>query len=197
MARRWYVVRTKPQSEYLAAAALERDGFELFFPHVRTPRPNSGRDDVPLFPGYLFLRHDVEKLGWPSMERLPGILGWVRFSGQAPPVPDEVVSELAQRVDAINSTGGLWTRFRPGERVRVISGSMESLARVVDEPRSPQERVRVLVDFMGRQVLAQVPWRDLQRTHQDPLATPIPSGRRTRGRGRWIDGFGPRASASA
>ena len=196
MPRHWYVVRTKPQCEYLAARALQQDGIELFFPCVQTPRLQAYHADVPLFPGYLFLRYNVEQQEWPSVSRLPGILGWVRFNGVVPSVPDEVITDLAHRVDVINSGGGLWTRFRPGEKVRVVSGAMESLAEVIEEPQSPQSRVRVLLEFMGRLVTAQVPWRSLQPVQQGLTVGENHRGlRRTRGRGRWVQGFGPRAVA--
>ena len=87
----WYAVRTKAQSEYLAAQVLGGQGFEVFLPLVGSPKPRAGREDTPLFPGYLFLRYDVEHQDWPSLTVLPGILGWVRFNGVVPAVPDEIV----------------------------------------------------------------------------------------------------------
>lgn len=197
MALRWYVIRTKPQCEHVAARVLERAGFELFFPRVRTPRPRAGRTETPLFPGYLFLHYDVDKQGWPSVRQHPGILGLVRFNGVVPPVPEDVVSGLARRVQEINREGGLWTRFRPGEMVRVVFGKIDSHAEVIDEPRSPEDRVRVLVEFMGRLVPAQVPWMSLNAAPVDTdSGQNRPGHRRTRGRGRWIRGFGPKAAVS-
>ena len=155
------------------------------------PRPGANDVEVPLFPGYLFLRFDLEEQG-SAVRRLPGVSGWVRFGGVAAPVPDGVVADLAKRVEAINSGGGMWTRFRPGDVVRVASGRMESLAEVIEEPRSPEARVRVLLDFMGRQIPAQVPWHTLEAVDRETAM--IQKGRRprrTRGRGRWVQGFGP------
>ena len=198
MARCWYLIRTKPQCDFLAADALKRDGFELFSPRVRIPHRRGGKRDAPLFPGYLFVRFDVENSDWPVVRLLPGILGWVRFDGVMPAVPDEVVNSLAERVEAIDSGGGLWNRFRQGDKVRVMSGKMESLAEVLEEATSPQARVRVLLEFMGRMVTAQVPWHDLHAAQQD--STSIQNRRwprRTRGKGRWIRGFGPSATAGA
>jgi transcription antitermination factor NusG len=197
MALKWYVIRTKPQSEYIAAASLEREGLETLFARVRSPWSRPGQADMPLFPGYLFTRCDPENDDCQPVYRLPGISGWVKFGGVAPPVPDEVVAMLSRRVEMINGGGGLWTRFRRGEKVRVVSGAMDGLAEVVDEPVSPQARVRVLLDFMGRQVPAQVPCRDLRPVSETFLANEkIRRLRRTRGRGRWIRGFGPRAAAT-
>ena len=198
MTRSWHVVRTKPRSEYRAAAALEREGFELFLPLIQTLRPQGGYTKAPLFPGYIFLRYDWENQEWPSVRTLPGIFGWLRLGGVVPSVPDEVITGLVQRSEAINQGGGLWTRFRRGQRVRVVSDKIESLAQVLEEPSSPEARVRVLLQFMGRMVSAQVPWSSLQPLHgaQAAVGPEDRATRRTRGGGRWIRSFGPRAATT-
>ena len=198
MNRLWYAVRTNPNSEYLAATSLEREGFELFFPRVLSYHPHAEYRRVPLFPGYLFVRYGAAN-GWLApVHQLPGVSGWVRFDGVAPSVPDEVVARLAGRVAELNQGGGLWMRFRPGDKVRVVSGPMDSLAEVVDEPNSPRSRVKVLLEFLGRRTSAEVPWHVLRKANDDPSSA---SGRgrprRTRGRGRWIRGSGPRAAVFA
>ncbi len=197
MARRWYPLRTRARCEHMADSALRKAGFEVFFPIVEIPRPLARKGEVPLFPGYLFVHHDFETETGDSPGYLPGILGWVRFGDTVPAVPDDVIAELARRVGAINTTGGLWHRFRPGDRVRVISRGMDNLAEVLEEPRSPEARVRVLMQFLGRRVQARIPWHDLQpldsRSINDGRDRPP---RRTRGRGRRIRGNYPLAAAS-
>jgi transcriptional antiterminator RfaH len=192
---KWYVIRTEPQADYRAAGELRRAGFEIFSPRVQTVCPKKEGQLAPLFPGYLFLRWDLEGEGKPSFQDAPHVSGWVNFEGVAPPVPDEVVTELADRVEAINNEGGLWHRFRAGERVRIVSNAVESLGEVVEETKSPQSRVKVLIEFMGRLVTVQVPWENLQPIEEKPRVEMRPS-RRTRGRGRWIRGFGQRAIQS-
>jgi len=194
MGSRWYVARTEPRAEFLAAKELDRDGFEIFFPRTKALQPLNTNKDEPLFPGYLFLRCDPENEGWPSFRPGHRILGWVRFGGEMPWIPDEDVTELKKRIELINLDGGPWRRFHPGELVRIISHSLEGLAEIVEEPKSRHARAKVLLQFMGRLVQAQIPWQNLspvpdseRENHRAP--------RRTRGRGRWIPNFGPRAVA--
>jgi len=185
MAPAWYVARTRSLAEYRARDHLEAMDVECFLPTVSTPSPRRGReDDAPLFPGYLFVRYELQEwstrpLGWgQDLARL------VTFGGVAPSVPEQLIDQLRHRVAEINGSGGLWKRYQPGDRVLVRLGSpeWESLAVVVKGAKSPEGRVRVLLEFMGRQVQAQVPWRDVR---------PAPDGyaiwrrrRGTRGRGR-------------
>ena len=183
----------------MAAAALEQHGYELFFPKVLTPKPRPGRDDMPLFPGYLFVRDRVENADLPPVGKTAGVVGKVGFEGVVPSVPDEIIVGLKDKVRAMNSEGGYWRRYKPGEKVRVIWGKMSDLAEVVEAPASPESRVRVLLQFMGRFVPAHVPWSDIQPLNGEST---VDGGkmrwpRRTRGKGRWIRGFGPRAVPNA
>ena len=192
----WYLARTKPMSEYVAAAALEKNGYRHFFPKVQTRRPRVGHDDAPFFPGYIFVHCNEEAGELVPIRLIAGLVGWVHFDDVVPRVPDEVIVELGRRLEEINRNGGRWRQYAPGETVRVISGSVEGFAKVLEEPKSPQARVRVLLSFMDQFVPASVPWQDLQPEREGPFHGGRPP-RRTRGRGRWVNGFGPRAAASA
>jgi transcriptional antiterminator RfaH len=200
MAHKWYVARTKALAEYTARDRLETAGCEVFLPCVGTVRPRRGHKDAPLFPGYLFLHYDLDQMGWQLLNQVTQLAGLVAFDGVAPPVPDEVIAELRERVEAINRSGGLWTRFHVGDRVHVTLGPLESLAEVVANAKSPRDRVRVLLEFLGQSVHAEVPWKDVRPTgvHDGVISaqsTKYKNGRRprrTRGRGRYTKGFGPR-----
>ena len=184
----WFVIRTQPQAESVAARELGRDGFQVFFPQATTERARGGRGEAPLFPGYLFLQCPPEMAGRSAFRPGHRVAGWVNFSGLVPSVPDEVISELMLRVERINHSGGLWRRFKPGETVKVVSGNVETLAEVVSEAKSPEGRVKVLLSFMGRLVEAQVPRQRLWPA-QGPSSQRARLPRRTRGRGRWIHSF--------
>lgn len=192
MALRWYVARTEPRAEFLAARELEREGFEVFLPRIKVIPSRGGISDTVLFPGYLFLKCDADGEGIPPFRQAHRILGWVGFGGEVPWLPDPIVEELKERIKVINGEDGMWQRFRPGEIVRVIGNNLDSLAEVVEEAKSPQARAKVLMHFMGRLVQTQVPWQHLQRVSPQSEAVPR-APRRTRGKGRWNRGFGPQA----
>jgi transcription antitermination factor NusG len=127
----------------------------------------------------------MEGAGKPSLHRAPHVSGWVNFEGVAPEVSEEVVCELAGRVENINEAGGMWRTFKAGDKVRVLSGKFESLGEVIDPGTSANHKVRILMEFMGRLISAQVPWSNLQPLESianEKLRAP----RRTRGHGRWI-----------
>ena len=185
-----------PSTQPRAVSRVPASKCSCRVPRRQKPRP--GHWNTPLFPGYLFLRYDMEKGGLRQLRKMPQLVGMVTFQGTVPPVPDQVISDLAERVETLNAFGGVWTRYRTGERVTVSLGPVESLARVVSGATSPQARVRVLLEFMGRMVEAKVPWRHVQPVGHGSSLIGDRNGRprrRTRGRGRWINGFSPREAA--
>ena len=196
MIPRWYVVRSEARAEYLAAKELMADGLEVFFPRIKTRYPRIGHLDTPLFPGYLFIRCNPEVEGWPLLQPRHRISRWLGFGGVVSSVPDEVITEVVQRVEGINCGQGLWRKYRPGEKVQIVSNGIESLAEVLEEAKSPQAQATVLFEFMGRLVQAKVPWEDIrpfEEQHQVLHLRP----RRTRGKGRWVRGFEPDGAPKA
>ncbi|MBM3942646.1 MAG: hypothetical protein FJ316_06940 [SAR202 cluster bacterium] len=184
----WYVLHIQPRADQSAARQLEQDGFEVFFPKTFNVTAAQGTAAAPLFPGYLFLRCDRHAAGRIHFSAAHRVAGWVNFNGVAPAVPDQVIQQLKERVECLNQSGGLWRRFQPGQKVSLLAGKLEALAEVVEAAASPQQRVKVLLHFLGRMVQAQVPWQALHPVEQAGLV-PQRLPRRTRGRGRWTKEF--------
>src|SRR5262245_65794889 len=59
----WYALKVRPRSEWMVAANLRNRGYEPFLPTYKSKRRWSDRIktlELPLFPGYLFCRFDVQ-----------------------------------------------------------------------------------------------------------------------------------------
>jgi len=182
MAEKWYVARTEPRSEHLAEDRLERDGYQVFLPRIRSTNINPRNEFVPLFPGYLFLKLDREMSPIKPSHRL---MGWVSFDGETPWIPDSTMDELMLKVNEINGQGGLWRRFKVGDKVEIVSGSIQGLGEVIKDGKSSNARVQVLLQFMGRLLQAQIPREYIWPVQEQPVEN-YKAPRRTRGRGRWI-----------
>lgn len=190
--RQWYVVRTEPRAEHIASAELSRAGFEVYSPRIKSVEFQNSHRDIPLFPGYIFLYCNLTEDAPTFKQTAPHVSGWVSFDGIVPSISKEIIDDLRVRLVDIDHGWGLWRRFQRGEKVQVVTGQMHEIAEIIEEPKSPQSRVRVLMEFMGRLVPTQVPWESLRPAGSEQLEKRrIP--RRTRGKGRWIRGFGQRA----
>ena len=198
----WYVARTNPRAEYPARNQLEINGFEYYLPVTSTESPRPGREDAPLFPSYMFLRYDAGSPESSSLRSIPGLAGLVNFDGVAPPVPDEVIDSLRQAVAEMNESRGISTTFQPGDRVWVRWGASETedLAKVISDTKSPQGRIRILIEFLGRSVHGEVSRSKIRSVHPGEALNDHgqgPARRRTRGKGRYVQGAAHRLSHNA
>ena len=194
MAHRWFVVRTEPRAEYLAANALGREGFETYLPRINAEYPRMGHADTPLFPGYMFLRFDPEGEGWPTFRPSHKVLGYIRSGDEIPSIPDATLNDLKERISAINDRGGMPIQYHEGDVVEVVNSSFNSLAEVLKSGKSSKGKVKVLLEFMGRLIHAEVPWQHVQPVtpgNNNPGFGSQRLARRTRGKGRWIRGAAP------
>ncbi len=153
----WFCVRTQPKHEHIAAARLRTEGIEVYLPRIRFKKA-SARGPVwvteALFPNYLFARFN-----WRESSRLvrhaSGVSTVVHFGATVPKVPDEVISELRQRVGE-KELCTLPEKFAEGDAVQLTSGPLRGLAAVVTRVMPAKERVEVLLNFLGRQTAVEM-----------------------------------------
>lgn len=191
MSQRWSVLRTKPNSDLIASTALSLRGYSCFQPQIKLA--GFQRKYVPLFPGYLFVLDATDPNHWSKINGLPGVLGWLKFDELIASLPDEIMQKIKDKVEKINIKGTILKKFQKGETVRVNSGKFESLAQVLNSPKPTGSTIRVLLAFMGQMVSTEVSIKDVDTVSDDVIDQfKIRGRRRTRGKQRWINGFGPR-----
>jgi len=123
----WHVLWTRSNSEKLVADQLAAKGFSIFLPTLEVwTRQRSQRrlTPVPMFPGYVFLHHALDK--WSDVEvrkarGLVAILGesWERRA-EVPPAEVEAI----RRVTAARLPARPHPYLREGQRVRIVQGPM-------------------------------------------------------------------------
>lgn len=183
MLPQWYVVHSLPQAEARVAALLsaERNSWRMqtYLPLLPARHQGTRRAAAkPLFPGYLFLRCDPERLNLPELRRVPGFGSLVSFGDHLAVIEDDTIEALQARLGTLWESGEPYEWYRSGETLRVSSGPLCGLTAIFEGPLQPSERVRVLVEFLGRSSRMSIPVGILEREHA--------GGRRTRGRGRFI-----------
>lgn len=184
MGLHWYALYTRPHRELQVAHLLFTKGVEVFLPMVPTRHRRFGKVDRPFFPCYLFARFDLDVSGLSLVQWTPGLRRVVAFSDRPVVIPDEVITRLQERVQAVQAAGGLPShQFQPGDRVLLVNGPLQGLEAVFQGPMRPSERVRVLVEFLGRLAEVEVPLESVERVLAEARARPP---RRTRGQGRLI-----------
>jgi len=152
---RWYVAHTHPHAEAKAAAHLNRQGFEIYFPRYLKRRRHARRIETvaaPLFPRYLFVAIDLNVQRWRSIYSTIGVNRLVCNGEDPTPVPDGIVGGLKGREDANGfiklDRGPL---FRAGDKIRVLEGALSSCIGLF-EGMAERERIAILLDLLGRKV---------------------------------------------
>lgn len=147
--KHWYALYTKPKKEHHVSALLEGKGIQTYLPSIgRKVRRRDRPDRVIYFPCYLFARLDFERTPHSSITWMPGIRRIVSAGNEPLIVADEIVRLLHQRLEGVEAVG--YGNLTQGERVRITSGPLRDLEAIFEQPLSAANRVRILLDVMGR-----------------------------------------------
>ena len=159
----WYVVSTKARREHFAQEQLNRRAVATFLPRIVEAPGRVGIKPIvaPLFPGYLFVRIDLEQQYF-HVVWTPGVRKFVGFGALPCPVDDGVVDFLYARG---GEEGILRPQpaFKQGDVVRIKHGPFEGLVGIIERPGSGQGRVQVLMELLRRQTRVDVPQQIIER----------------------------------
>jgi transcriptional antiterminator RfaH len=147
---RWYAVHTQPNRELRAKGHLENQGFEVFLPErLKTVRHARKLSNIaaPFFPRYLFIRLNLTRHRWRSVNGTFGVSSLVMQGEMPHPVPRGVVEAMIASVDA---SGFLCFQesLAPGTQVRLAAGPFADQLGILDR-LDDAGRVRVLLEIMG------------------------------------------------
>jgi len=155
----WFCIRSQPKHEHIAASHLKtEEGIEIYLPRIRFKR-STRRGPVwfteALFPNYLFARFDLAA-SVRKLHHARGVRGIVHFGDQWPTIPDGVIEELRaslgdEQIYVLNS------ELQPGENVQISGGAFHGLQAVVTRVMPGRQRVAVLLEFLGRQTMVELP----------------------------------------
>jgi transcription antitermination factor NusG len=157
----WYVAYTRANHEKRVAEQLKGRTVEYFLPFYKSVRRWKDRRvqlELPLFPGYVFVR-------LPLRDRLrvlevPGVVRLVGFDGHPAALPEKEIEALRQSL-----ARQLKVRPHPyltvGRRVRIMRGPLSSLEGILVRKKGSFQ-VIVSIDLIMRSVIAQVELSDLE-----------------------------------
>ncbi len=153
MTIQWYALKSHPHKEELLFHQVGARGFEIYYPRIRVQPVNPrSRKIRPYFPGYMFVRVDLDVVGISIFQWMPYASGLVSFGGEPAVVPDALVTALEQKITSINAAGGeLFSALKPGTPVQIQGGPFEGYEAIFDTLLPGTERVRVLLKMLNSQ----------------------------------------------
>jgi transcription antitermination factor NusG len=151
----WFALRVKPNHEKPVAAALRGKGLQEFLPLLRSRRQWSDRVkmmDLPLFPGYLFCRLNLEDRM--PLLTTPGFLYIVGIGRNPEPVEESEILAI-QSVLRSGFPVTPWPSLIVGQRVQLKHGPLRGLEGVLTRIAN-QHRIYVSVTLLKRSISVEV-----------------------------------------
>lgn len=169
---RWYCLKSQPKHEHIAAAHLRQmTGVEVFCPRLRFKRPTVRGPrwfEEAMFPGYLFSRFHFSARH-KEVRYAMGITNIVRFGMLYASVDDAIIATLREQTNS-EQIAVLEPEVKEGDTVKIVEGALRGLEAVVTSVLSGRERVRVLLNFLGREIHAEVSRPGVLPAKRHPMA---------------------------
>jgi transcription antitermination factor NusG len=156
---RWFAIWTHSHCEQLVHDQLRAKDFHAFLPIVRIWSRRSGARRLiarPMFPGYLFIHHMMDKAGYIEILKTKGItriLGgrWDRLT----PVADAEIEAL-QRVITTDQLVLPHPYMREGQRVRIDAGPLAGIEGIFVRSRPNRGLLVLSVNLVHQSVAVEV-----------------------------------------
>ena len=108
-----------------------------------------------MFPGYLFAKF-VYSTQRRAVESSHGIRGILRFGDRLATLQEEIVAALQSKAGS-EEVLTIDSSLKIGQPVHIVEGPFQGLEVVVTQLLPANERIRVLLDFLGRSLEMEVP----------------------------------------
>jgi len=156
---RWHVLWTRSHCEQLVHDQLAGKRFELFLPKFEAWARRAGTrclTGTPLFPGYLFLRHALDKESYIEVRKARGLVAILGERWDRPALlPDSEIEGIRRMVGA-KVPAVAHPYLREGWRVRITRGSLAGLEGILVQLKMNQGLLVLSVNLLQRSVAVEV-----------------------------------------
>jgi transcriptional antiterminator NusG len=155
----WHALWTRSHCERLVHDQLAARGFRLFLPTIEAWSRRGGARhliSVPMFPGYLFLHHAIDRASYVEVLKARGLVAvlgerWDRLAA----VPEGEIDGLRRVVEA-----GLpalpYPYLREGQRVRIGDGPLRDVEGILVRSRPKKGLLVLSVELLRRSIAVEV-----------------------------------------
>jgi transcription antitermination factor NusG len=155
----WHVLWTQSHCEQLVHDQLTGRGFETLLPKINVWSRRAGERHLvrrPMFPGYLFLRHALDRDAYIEVRKARGlvaILGdtWERLAV----VPDSEI-ESVMALSRCDLPSMPYPYLKEGMRVRIACGPLAGLEGILERRKAERGFLVLSVDLLCRSVAVEV-----------------------------------------
>ena len=160
---KWYAVHTRSRHEKQVDLFLSERGVETFLPLVHTLSRRRDRKkyvDIPLFPGYLFVFTEKERLLF-DVKYTRGVTRIIGTDLDAPtPIPDKQILDIKSIMETEVKLDP-FPYLKKGRMVRVKSGPLKGLEGILVE-RKGHHKLVIKIDLLQKGAAAEVYISDIE-----------------------------------
>lgn len=166
--KRWYAVKVKSNCERVAHDRLDAQMFVCYVPRALAVDVVKGRRrerKVVLFPGYVFVKLDLEADPWEKVGNTRHVLHLLPFKHVDPwPLPigmvERIREEMAAETTTLDRALDLVNGYVKGDAVPITNGLM--CGQVGEFDKYEDGVVHLLVGLLGRQTMLQASPHDVE-----------------------------------
>jgi transcription antitermination factor NusG len=156
---KWHALWTRSHFEQIVHDQLQAKTFEMFLPKINIWSRRGGLrclTQVPLFPGYLFIRRAVDKRSYNEICKTRGlvrILGerWDRLAS----IPEKEIEGIKKVLDSrLHAVPHAYVR--EGQRVRISRGPLKDVEGILLKIKPEKGLFVVSVDLLQRSVAVEI-----------------------------------------
>ena len=159
----WYVLHTKSRFENVVNEGLTKKSLEVFLPKIQVRSKRRDRKvmiRVPLFPGYLFVKSNLEPYEHIEIVKTVGVVRLVGNKDGPIPVFSETIESLKIMVQG-NESVTTGSRFKKGDKVIVAHGPFAGVVGTFVRHRG-KGRVIVNIEALGQYAGVNVSEEDIE-----------------------------------
>jgi len=114
-----------------------------------------------VFPGYVLVNMILTEESWYVVRNTPGVTGFVGMGNSPTPLRPEEVQQILRRMEA--EAPVVKVTYKLGERVRIVDGPFNDFRGTVSEIDMERSKVRVMVNFFGRETPVELDFLQVER----------------------------------
>ena len=160
---KWFVLHTRSRFETVVNDGLVKKSIEVFLPKILVPSKRRDRKlmiRVPVFPGYLFVKSDLNPHEHLDIVKTVGVVRFIGTKDGPVPVPDETIDSLKIMVNSENqiTTGN---RLVKGDKVMVVHGPFAGVIGTFITQKG-KGRIVINVEALGQTASVEVNESDIE-----------------------------------
>ena len=164
MSPAWYAVYAQVRHESKVYSRLLAKSFECLLPQMERwsrRRDRRKKIQVPIFPGYLFVRSLLDNYEQLKILHTPGVVRIVCNEEGPLPVPDNQMSSL---ITLLNNASVLTIHpyLQEGMRVRIVNGPLYGCEGILVRKKHEKSRLVVAIDIIQQAVSVELNEDDVE-----------------------------------